>query len=620
MVPYISVILIVTAIFLALILRIALKPGFSAKLTRACLLIAAVGGIILYGYGYAYLESNILVAIIRAVIAVCRSFAGTMDYSVITGTPLNPYSWVHVLFWVLQLVALYITASAAVGWIGGEALKKLRLWMARRGNLSIIYGVNSDSVAFGRAIMAQTKEAVLFVDPKPDPACVNAVSQNGCLLRSDDHAVKADKKFAKEIGIRPGKRKVNLYAMNYDGFSNLRYADQLLDTLKELEIEAENTSLYILGVPDESASQLQVTDGKYGYGFVTVFQETDLVSRLLIQKYPPCDTMEFDENGVATENFEAMIVGFGELGQSVLRSLVMNGQFVGSNFRCTVFDPQCNHRKGILCGTCKTLMSSYDISLQPYDARSEEMFTFLEEHGAKLKYIAVCTNNVQRNQKIAADILQLLSLINPDLPVYQCSQRGILKTSCGAMLPEESTIYTPSLLRYEQVDRLAMGINQTYLVGTDKTPLQNWMACDYFSRMSSRASADFFPAILRAAHTTAQEVAENNWQPEGQLLENLGKMEHLRWNAFHFCMGYNPMTDEEFNRRCEGYREDIRQQKKPRRIGKNTVGRTHACLVSWDELDALSAKENAVTGGNVDYKAMDIRNVLAIGDILRASE
>ena len=54
-----------------------------------------------------------------------------------------------------------------------------------------------------------------------------------------------------------------------------------------------------------------------------------------------------------------------------------------------------------------------------------------------------------------------------------------------------------------------------------------------------------------------------------------------------------------------------------KRIAKNTEGLTHACLVPWEALDALSERENAVTGGSVDYKALDTNNVLAIPDILR---
>ena len=77
-------------------------------------------------------------------------------------------------------------------------------------------------------------------------------------------------------------------------------------------------------------------------------------------------------------------------------------------------------------------------------------------------------------------------------------------------------------------------------------------------------------------------------------------------------MGYAPMGEEEFSRRCEMYRRG-----EIRRISRNSEARTHACLTPWEQLDALSRRENAVTGGAVDYKAMDTANVLAIPDILR---
>jgi hypothetical protein len=56
------------------------------------------------------------------------------------------------------------------------------------------------------------------------------------------------------------------------------------------------------------------------------------------------------------------------------------------------------------------------------------------------------------------------------------------------------------------------------------------------------------------------------------------------------------------------------------RINKNQQARTHACLVSWDELDELSARDNAITGRGVDYKQLDINNVLALPAVLRADE
>ena len=134
--------------------------------------------------------------------------------------------------------------------------------------------------------------------------------------------------------------------------------------------------------------------------------------------------------------------------------------------------------------------------------------------------------------------------------------------------------------------------------------------------MSSRASADFAPAYLYMTHTDGKTAAKEGLVLTDRQKDNLGKTEHLRWNAFHFVSGYSPMPDDVFEKRAEIYRAQKAAGKSEIRIGKDQENRLHACLVSWEELDELSAKENRVTGGNTDYKEYDIRNVLAVPELL----
>ena len=145
---------------------------------------------------------------------------------------------------------------------------------------------------------------------------------------------------------------------------------------------------------------------------------------------------------------------------------------------------------------------------------------------------------------------------------------------------------------------------------------QNWKDCDYFSRMSSRSAADFWYTILRAAGTT-QEAAKESWAPRGQLLENLSKMEHLRWNAFHFTMGFHPMPEDVYESRVDAFRKA--QEEDPHttyRIARDMEHRFHACLIPWEELDTYSQKENAVTGHNRDYRENDRDNIRMIQKVL----
>ena len=79
------------------------------------------------------------------------------------------------------------------------------------------------------------------------------------------------------------------------------------------------------------------------------------------------------------------------------------------------------------------------------------------------------------------------------------------------------------------------------------------------------------------------------------------------------------MSREEYDENAaEFQKKTAAGQKYSGKIGKNPQARTHACLIPWEELDELSRRETAITGKSVDYKQMDINNVLALPKLVRA--
>lgn len=617
----VSVIIFVAVFFAAMILRLGISRGFSNKITGWLVVAAAFGGFVFYGAAYAKAETNPLLAVIRALLCVCRMFTGSVDTNAINYLELGNDSFGLFVFWLIHLMALYATASATISIIGEEALRKLRVWLANWGDLHIIYGTTPDAISFGRSLADQKKCSVVYVDPAPDSGASHGIIKNGFVLRSDSCAVQANLSFAKSIGIRPGKRKITLYALEKNGTQNLCYAKALLSTLDQLQVKPEQTSLVILGCHDTVAANMQALGERYGYGFVTNFQEWELAARILMQKYPPCNTINFDAVGKATEDFHTLVIGFGHIGQAVLRQLVMNGQFSGSKFRCDVFAPDIQQISGFLNASCRNLMALYDIRLHTCNGRSTQMFDFLKQHASTLKYIVVCTGSEKSNREISADITQFLQYMDHSIPIYQCAYSGLVHMDSTSLQIEETKLYDPKLMRYAQIDAIAMEINKYYWQNDPRSAMELWMACNYFDRTSNRAAADYIPAILRAAGITAEEVIEKGWSPDSQLLENLGIAEHLRWCAFHYCMGFSTMTAEEFDQRAAIFREEVASHGSSKfRISKNMTGRTHACLIPWEDLDDLSAKENAITGKNVNYKDNDIRNIQIIRHALQASQ
>lgn len=616
-----SVILVTTltmVLFVGMILLLATKAKVAGKITGTVIIVVSVGGLIIYSYGYSQITESIALAVIRGILSVCGMFLGKNDLSAISAAPLMQQQWMLVIFWLLHLLALYIAAGAAIVSVGAEALKKLRLWLARRGKLHLIYGVSDELMDLGRQLIREKNSVVVYVDNKLGADKMNAVSLAGCAVRTDASAVNGSSRFLRAIGIGKGKRQLTIYALSKDSSENIGYARSLLKGLQELQIAPHRTRLVIMGQEDQAISQLQVRQGHYGYGFVTAVRESELAARLLIRSYPPCEHIEFDADAGATEDFEALIIGFGQTGQAVLKQLVMNGQFEGSTFRAAVFATDCEKVDGFFAGHFKSVLSQYSITFHPFDARSRQMYAYLRDRGDRMKYVAVCTGNEKLNREVVEELCSYFLRSGIHVPVYQCSKQGVWAYGPDGVVIRQHKLYTPEMLSGDGLDRMAMVLNHRYQNETDRTPLENWMRCDYFSRQSCRAAADFTCAMLRAAGKTQKQALES-WDLTAAQLLNLSKTEHHRWCAFHYCMGFSTMSEEEFEARAAEYRRQKAQSGKASiRIAKNVVGRTHACLVPWEQLVALSDKEAQVTGKWNDYQDADTQNVLAVPQLLRA--
>lgn len=607
------------ALFLAVFINLAASPKLSTRIIAICAVITAVGGLIIYGSCYAALLDNTLLAVLRSAFSVCTLFLGENGYDLICDAPPMQNAWVEAAFWILQFMGVFAATGAAVSVIGARFLRRLRLRVNRRKKLAIIYHVSSETIGFARQLLEDTDVAVLFVDESADSDCSDAVASLNCVLRSDQDALEANDRFLKSIGISPRRKHITLYALSDDEIANQMYASALLTALEKRGIDPDLLSLSIIGAEDQTQNILLRGENSYGFGNVITVNATDMAARLLIHRRPPCDCIDFDENGKALQDFHALVIGCGSAGQAVIKQLIMNSQFEGSNFHMTLFDPNYDEVMGKMLFECKELFQNYSIDVHRHDARSTQMYSFLSEKLASLHYIVVSTGNDDLNNEIAKQLRHFITLQGSNLAVHLCSSRGVRVLADGISLQWD--IYTREVLSSEHIDRLAMLLNQSYCQGNGRSAEENWRSCDYFSRMSSRASADYASAFLRMAHCTAEDVSRGQWQPSAALLENMARSEHLRWCAFHYAMGFRSMTAKEFEERCQTYlAEKAAHGSTKYRIGKDLTRRTHCCLISWEQLDALSEAENKVTGGHVDYKQMDRDNVLALPELLRASQ
>ena len=598
---YVAVIVVAAAIFTAVILYLAVNQDNREKWLGITFLIASTGGFCLYGAANAYGSGSFFADVFETIVDVGRMFAGINDVAAFQKFAGEDSPWM-VLFWAIHFLAYYSMASAIIMAVAKGTLKRLRSWFLKVNDVELIYGITGNSIAYGRNLAENKHASVVFVGTS-SAGKESDISKMGGLLYTDNVALNPDRKLLERLSVKKGKGKIRLSALSRNIDANYEYAQKLLKCLKDADIDPQQTEVVLYGHEEHNGEPLQAHGEKYGYGTVRVFDKAELVARLLIQKYPLCDAISFDEKGRATEDTDVLLVGFGRKGQEILEKIVENGQFEGSSFRIKVFDSNGKNTDGFFRMRHESLLENYDITFEPYDGRSRQFAEYLSNELKALKYIVVAVGDSGVGREIAMNILELMSGSKIDIPVYQCNNDSVVRYQSG-QVTECSGLYDADIMYGGHMDDFAKMLNHQYC-HNDASAKKNWADCRYFDRMSSRASADYLSSLLKRIGVDKMDII-----PEEMLL-NLAKSEHLRWNAFHHACGYRKMEKDELKKRAELYANGGIS-----RITKGTENKLHACLVSWDELDELSKLESSITGKDIDYKKKDMENVLMVKELL----
>ena len=83
MIRILGMILVVALCFVAAILNLAAKFRWYRLFTRIALVLTALIGAACYGYGFVYTTGFTVLALFRALLAMCRMFAGINDFSAV---------------------------------------------------------------------------------------------------------------------------------------------------------------------------------------------------------------------------------------------------------------------------------------------------------------------------------------------------------------------------------------------------------------------------------------------------------------------------------------------------------------------------------------------------------
>ena len=206
----ITVLILATALLLAMVFNFVLKPRFSAGLTTVCMIIALIGGLLIYGTGYAQVTGDAALSILRTPFAVVRMFVGVNDLSGISGSTFVGSKAGIFFFWFVHLCAFYSMASAAMFTLGAELLRHLRVFLSRTGELVLIYGIHDGSIELGKDCLSAGGCSVVFAEESISPEDAAKLNNLGMAVIVGEHVSSADKTLLRKLHLK--KRKLAVYA------------------------------------------------------------------------------------------------------------------------------------------------------------------------------------------------------------------------------------------------------------------------------------------------------------------------------------------------------------------------------------------------------------------------
>lgn len=161
---------------------------------------------------------------------------------------------------------------------------------------------------------------------------------------------------------------------------------------------------------------------------VRVIDPSHLSVEILKQnvEFHPVSFVDIEKDATVSSPFNALVVGFGEVGRDVVRFLYEFSAFVKkgtgltvpperSDFNCDVVDVDMRHQAGLFIANAPSVMTSqsipkgdpFHINLRKMDSLSPAFYQELENKIKELNYIVVAQGDDEQNVSLAVRIFRL---------------------------------------------------------------------------------------------------------------------------------------------------------------------------------------------------------------------
>ncbi len=504
----------------------------------------------------------------------------------------------------------------------GDTSDRIRRWLINAKECHIFSELNEQSLALAKSLSEKKEKMVLiFCNTKEAPKALRSQVRNfgGVMLYATADTLRFTKRYAH----------VRFYQISTSEDQNVQKASALLQWQEAL-LENDNRSVELFAFIGTKSKALIVEDIPHKDVKLRVIDEISLLCNNLFMERPLYTGV--GEN----KKISVMVVGCGRTGMQMIKTAIWCGQLNNYALEINVFDKNMAQRE--LFAECPELkLPEYNIHFYNSDATCDAFETMVAQYCVDTNYVVLTMKEDDLNIETAIR-LRALFLRNDkasiSTPVINARVRNDVKLKNISANSEYLTkrqiftfgsiqeLFDIDALVNSRLDKMALMVHLHYYGVLNLEPThpdyvyaKQQFEIKEYNRNSSMANALHIQYKLFDCGILSAE-AFGTYLQDAENLEKMAKLEHKRWNAFTRSLGYRTVSCA----RVEKY-FDVNDKKSY----INELAMLHPCLVSWEELDAVSDFINSIYKPNKafeqkDFQELDRRVVGVIPDIIRKAE
>jgi len=610
------------------------KEGFQKFIRQFLLPVTFTSGFVVYFIGYQFGNPDycswygVIPNFLESLFSTARLFILGNDLVEIKDGPFKHSPIFHAMFSLTAALAAFIFISVMVGVFLKNWLVRQKIRFSRAKEIHLFFGVNPSTIALSTDLLkTSSNRLVVFINDSYE----NENQHHYSLLPENAHVIKR-KSFSESVNLEKEEGLMQFFHDKQNNPHTNGHFESIFHNLKIVrdKIGVSDTHLYFL-IDDEDwniehaklaldelrhntyskpirihvATYSEIAEKHFAnYAKLSTSQITvvvhfyaSIVSRQLIATHHPVDSVEINHpTAAAKTDFNALIIGFGQIGTNVLRRIIEQGQFVDSAFQATIIDENIDTLKGRFEFLYPGLSKNYKLSFFEAKIGNTKFYDEIQSIIDKLNYIVISLGDDNLNIQTALEILEINNIKNKkNLKIFvKLEEESHWKKTLNEyqsqifIFGEAAKVFTVENILQGKAETRGRIIHDVYndliYPNPDKQPFDEISRHEQLSNMS--AAEHLYAKVRLLGYDNIDDFSGKFSNNDEFLISlsdtqklNLSKGEHLRWNAFHFIHGWTTIPIDQIAGTTP---------KEKYKNRKNTGAKKHTCLISWEELEELS--------------------------------